>query len=65
MTAHLKATFFAAILGKATFYGRDFFIYPDVFIPRQSSEVIIDIFKKKISAQLFTSEVVQDENQIL
>jgi len=30
------------IIGKATFYGRDFCIYPDVFIPRQDTEAIID-----------------------
>jgi len=35
------------ILGVASFYGRDFTIYPDVFIPRQDTEVIIDICKKK------------------
>ena len=35
------------ILGEATFYGRDFNIFPDVFIPRQDTEVIIDICKKK------------------
>ena len=36
------------IMGKATFYGRDFSIFPGVFIPRQSSDVIIDTLKKKI-----------------
>ena len=35
------------IMGKATFYGRDFSIFPGVFIPRQSSDVIIDTLKKK------------------
>ena len=35
------------ILGEATFYGRDFNIFPDVFIPRQDTEIIIDICKKK------------------
>lgn len=35
------------LLGEATFYGRDFNIFPDVFIPRQDSEIIIDICKKK------------------
>ena len=35
------------ILGEATFYGRYFNIFPDVFIPRQDTEVIIDICKKK------------------
>ena len=35
------------ILGKATFYGRCFNIFPDVFIPRQDTEIIIDICKKK------------------
>ena len=35
------------IMGKASFYGRDFILYPDVFIPRADSEVIIDIIKKK------------------
>ena len=39
------------ILGSATFYGRDFTIYPDVFIPRQDTEVIIDVCKKKSSSQ--------------
>ena len=37
------------IMGKGTFYGRDFSIFPGVFIPRQSSDVIIDTLKKKIS----------------
>tara|TARA_B100000953_G_C17878248_1_gene377139 strand:+ start:367 stop:744 length:378 start_codon:yes stop_codon:yes gene_type:complete len=37
------------ILGLAPFYGRDFTIYPDVFIPRQDTETIIDVCKKKIS----------------
>ena len=35
------------LLGEATFYGRDFNIFSDVFIPRQDSEIIIDICKKK------------------
>jgi len=35
------------IMGKASFYGRDFIVYPDVFIPRFDSEVIIDVIKKK------------------
>ena len=35
------------VMGKASFYGRDFILYPDVFIPRADSEVIIDIIKKK------------------
>ena len=34
-------------MGKASFYGRDFIVYPDVFIPRFDSEVIIDVIKKK------------------
>ena len=37
------------ILGEATFYGRDFNIFPDVFIPRQDTEIIVDICKKKSS----------------
>jgi len=40
------------IMGKATFYGRDFLIFPDVFIPRPDSELIIDILKKKAFPQL-------------
>ena len=39
------------IMGKATFYGRDFSIFPDVFIPRPESELIIDILKKKVFLQ--------------
>ena len=35
------------ILGEATFYGRSFNIFRDVFIPRQDSEIIIYICKKK------------------
>ena len=35
------------IMGKATFYGRDFSILPDVFIPRQDTEILIDVCKKK------------------
>ena len=35
------------IMGSASFYGRDFIVYPDVFIPRPDSETIIDIIKKK------------------
>ena len=38
---------FQVVLGYASFYGRDFMIYPDVFIPRQESEVLIDYIKKK------------------
>jgi len=34
------------IMGKASFYGRDFIVHPDVFIPRSDSEIIIDIIKK-------------------
>ena len=36
------------IMGSASFYGRDFIVYPDVFIPRPDSETIIDIIKKKL-----------------
>ena len=36
------------IMGKATFYGRDFPIFPNVFIPRQDTEILIDVCKKKI-----------------
>ena len=43
------------IMGKATFYGRDFSIFPDVFIPRQDSEILIDVCKKKSSVQPLTS----------
>ncbi len=39
------------IVGSASFYSRDFIIYPDVFIPRQDSETIIDVCKKKILIQ--------------
>ena len=39
------------VMGKASFYGRDFCIYPDVFIPRQDTEVIIDACKKKTLIQ--------------
>ena len=39
------------VMGKATFYGRDFCIYPDVFIPRQDTEAIIDACKKKTLIQ--------------
>ena len=42
------------ILGSATFYGRDFTIYPDVFIPRQDTETLIDVCKKKNSIQPLT-----------
>jgi len=35
------------IMGSATFYNREFNITNDVFIPRQDSEVIIDVLKKK------------------
>ena len=35
------------ILGIATFYGRDFDIFPDVFIPRQETEKIIDLLRGK------------------
>ena len=36
------------IMGSATFYDREFNIINDVFIPRQDSEVIIDVLKKKV-----------------
>ena len=36
------------IIGSATFYGREFNVFNDVFIPRQDSEVIIDMLKKKV-----------------
>ena len=39
------------VMGKATFYGRDFSILPGVFIPRPESELIIDILKKKVFQQ--------------
>ena len=39
------------IMGKATFYGRDFIIDPGVFIPRPESELIINILKKKAFLQ--------------
>ena len=42
------------IIGKATFYGRDFCIYPGVFIPRQDTEAIIDACKKKTLIQPLT-----------
>ena len=42
------------ILGSATFYGRDFTIYPDVFIPRQDTETLIDVCKKKNLIQSLT-----------
>ena len=42
---------FQLIMGRATFYGRDFSIFPGVFIPRSESEIIIDILKKKVFPQ--------------
>ena len=39
------------VMGKATFYGRDFSIFPNVFIPRQDTEILIVVCKKKISIQ--------------
>ena len=39
------------VMGKASFYGRDFYIYPEVFIPRQDTESIIDACKKKTLIQ--------------
>tara|TARA_B100000131_G_scaffold20943_1_gene20330 strand:- start:107 stop:466 length:360 start_codon:yes stop_codon:yes gene_type:complete len=39
------------IMGKATFYGRDFIIDDGVFIPRPETEIIIDNLKKKIFLQ--------------
>ena len=36
------------IIGKATFYGRDFIQFPDVFIPRPETEIMIDVLKKKL-----------------
>ena len=39
------------IIGETTFYGRDFYISPGVFIPRPDSEIIIDALKKKIFLQ--------------
>ena len=42
---------FQLITGKATFYGRDFKIWPDVFIPRPDTEIIVDVLKKKFFHQ--------------
>jgi len=39
------------IMGKATFYGRDFIIEPGVFIPRPETEIIINELKKKVFPQ--------------
>ena len=39
------------VMGKATFYNRDFILFPDVFIPRHETESIIEILKKKNSHQ--------------
>ena len=36
------------IMSSATFYDREFNISNNVFIPRQDSEVIIDMLKKKV-----------------
>ena len=36
------------IMGSAPFYNREFNITNDVFIPRQDSEIIIDVLKKKV-----------------
>ena len=35
------------ILGSSTFYGRDFILFPDVFVPRPETEQIIEILAKK------------------
>lgn len=35
------------ILGKSTFYGRDFILFPDVFVPRPETELIIEILAKE------------------
>ena len=42
------------VMGKASFYGHDFCIYPEVFIPRQDTEAIIDACKKKTLIQPLT-----------
>tara|TARA_B100000029_G_scaffold178607_1_gene175987 strand:+ start:1376 stop:2029 length:654 start_codon:yes stop_codon:yes gene_type:complete len=42
---------FQLILGKASFYGRDYFINRNVLIPRPESEIIIDLLKKFKSSE--------------
>ncbi len=42
------------IIGEATFYGRDFHISTEVFIPRPDSEIIVDVLKKKFFLQPLT-----------
>ena len=51
---------FQLITGTATFYGREFNIFNNVFIPRQDSEVIIDILKKKVSNHFLIFAPVRD-----
>ena len=42
-----KKTPFQHIIGRASFYGRDYIVNPDVLIPRPESELLIDIIKNK------------------
>ena len=48
------------IIGSATFYGREFNVFNDVFIPRQDSEVIIDMLKKKVLNHFLIFALVLD-----
>ena len=47
LLSRAKQTPFQYILGKSSFYGRDFMVDKNVLIPRPETEILIDIIKQK------------------
>ena len=55
LLSRAKQTPYQYILGKSSFYGRDFMVDKNVLIPRPETEILIDIIKqKKLKGLLYT-----------